>query len=99
MPRTILAKQKYEETDFLRHVSAQQHYYGYKTQSALGSAIGCSQSAVCNYMHRPETIQLGTLRKMIKALRLDPLEILRYLGYSTQDIKKASVDLPGSSHF
>jgi len=50
--------------------------------------LGVCQATAGNYLREPETISFGMLREMVKVLRLDPVVILRALGYSTKDIQK-----------
>lgn len=88
MPRTKLGAEEYAKTDFLRHLSAQQHYHGFHTQRELGQAIGCCQGSVGQYLQRPDMIRIGVLRRLIKAVSLDPEEVLLFLGYSRKDIKQ-----------
>lgn len=88
MPRTKLGEEEYAKKDFLRHLEAQRHYHGYHTQRELGEVLGCCQGTVGAYLQDPGKIQTKTLRKMVKRIRLDPVVVLRYLGYTAEDIKK-----------
>jgi len=74
--------------DFIGEVNAQRGRFGYTSQKALGTALGVCQATAGNYLREPETISFGMLREMVKVLRLDPVVILRALGYSTKDIQK-----------
>lgn len=88
MPRIRQKTDEYAMRDFIAEVNAQCGRYGYKSQKSLGNALGVCQATAGNYLKNPECIQLGTLRAMVKLLRLDPMVILKALGYSNQEIKK-----------
>lgn len=88
MPRLRQNADRDAMSDFKAEINAQCGRFGYKTQRSLGSALGTCQATVCNYMRDPDSIQLGMLRRIIKLLRLDPIVVLRVLGYSTRDIQR-----------
>lgn len=88
MPRIRQYADRDTMRDFCAEVNAQCGRYGYKTQKALGAALGVCQATAGNYLKNPESIQFGTLRAMVKLLQLNPFVILRALGYSAKDIKK-----------
>lgn len=74
--------------EFLAEINAQCWRYGYKTQEALGDAIGVSQVTAGKYLRDPAKIPFTTLRKLVKAVKPDPILLLRAVGYTTGDIKK-----------
>lgn len=88
MPRIRQKTDEYAMRDFIAEINAQCGRYGYRSQRALGEALGVCQATAGNYLKNPESIQFGTLRAMVKLLRLDPIIILKALGYTNQDIKK-----------
>ena len=88
MPRIRQKADEYAMRDFIAEINAQCGRYGYRSQRALGEALGVCQATAGNYLKNPECIQLGTLRAMVKLLRLDPMVILKVLGYTNQEIKK-----------
>lgn len=88
MPRIRQKADEYAMTDLQAEINAQCGRYGYKNQKSLGDAIGVCQSTAGNYLKYPANIQLGTLRKMVKVLRLDPAVMLMALGYTAKDIQK-----------
>ena len=87
MPRIRQNEEKYTMSDFVAEVNAQCGRYGYKSQKSLGNALGICQATAGNYLKKPDSIPLGTLRAMVKLLRLDPMVVLKALGYSAKDIK------------
>ena len=87
MPRIRQNANKYAMNDFRAEINAQCGRLGYKSQKSLGDALGVSQVTAGNYIKSPETIQIGKLRDLIKVLQLDPVVVLKALGYSTKEIK------------
>lgn len=88
MPRIRQYNEKYILNDFIAEVNAQRARFGYNTQQELGEALDLCQGTVGNYLRNPDSIRLGTLRKMCQTLKLDPVVVLKVLGYTTADIKK-----------
>jgi hypothetical protein len=88
MPRIRQKADEYSMRDLIAEINAQCGRYGYRSQRALGEALGVCQATAGNYLRNPESIQLGTLRAMVKLLRLDPVIVLRVLGYSSKEIKR-----------
>lgn len=88
MPRIRQNAERDAIRDFQSEVNAQCGRYGYKSQKSLGNALGVCQATAGNYLKNPDCIQFGTLRAMVKILRLDPMVILKALGYSAKDIQK-----------
>ena len=57
-------------------------------QRELADQVGVVPSVMSNLLANPDKIGVGRLRTIIKVLSLDPIVILRLLGYSDKDIKK-----------
>lgn len=91
MPRIRQNAERDAMKDFLGEINAQCGRYGYKSQKSLGEALGVCQATAGNYLRNPGAIQLGTLRSMVQVLRLDPVIVLKVLGYSTKDIKQIAL--------
>lgn len=89
MPRLRQNADRDTMKDFVADIKAQATRYGCTTQSAMGKALGLCQGSVGNYLREPETIRMGVLRNMCKTFKLDPIILLRALGYSSKDIKKS----------
>lgn len=87
MPRLRQNAEKDAMRDFVGEVNAQRGRYGYTTQKSFGNALGVCQATAGNYIRDPETISFGMLREMVKVLRLDPVVILKALGYSNKEIQ------------
>lgn len=88
MPRIRQYAERDAMKDFLAEINAQCGRYGYKSQKTLGNALGVCQSTAGNYLNNPDRIQFSTLRDMVKLLHLDPVVVLKALGYTSQQIKK-----------
>ena len=88
MPRIRQKADEYSTRDLIAEINAQCGRYGYTSQKSLGEALGVCQSTAGSYLKNPESIKFGALRAMVKVLRLDPVVVLKALGYTNQDIKK-----------
>ena len=88
MPRIRQKADEYSMRDLIAEIDAQCGRYGYTSQKSLGEALGVCQSTAGSYLKNPESIKFGALRAMVKVLRLDPVVVLKALGYTNQDIKK-----------
>lgn len=88
MPRI----RQYADRDALKdlrgEIEAQGCRFGYKSQRLLADPLGVSQCTVGNWLRNPDVISLGDLRTMVRKLKLDPVIVLKALGYTSQDIKK-----------
>lgn len=57
-------------------------------QRELANQIGVVPSVMSNLLANPDKIGVGRLRNIIKVLDLDPVVILRLLGYKDKDMRK-----------
>jgi hypothetical protein len=87
MPRIRQNAEQYAIQDFRAEINAQCGRYGYTSQKSLGTALGVCQKTAGDYLKNPEAIRLGTLRDMVKLLKLDPVVVLKALGYTSKEIK------------
>lgn len=88
MPKIRQYADKYAQDDFLKELGSRCVWAGFQTNEDLGKAIGTCGASVGNYKKDPGRIRLDTMQKMVKTLKLDPGVVLRFLGYSSQDIRK-----------
>ncbi len=88
MPRIRQNAERDAIRDLQAEINAQCGRYGYKSQKSLGKALGVCQATAGKYLKNPDCIQFDTLRAMVKVLRLNPIVILKALGYSAKDIQK-----------
>ena len=79
--------------DFMNEVNAQCWRYGYRTQASLGDVLDVSQVTAGKYLKDPDGMTLATMRKLVKALKPNPLLLLKAIGYTTGDIKKIFKEL------
>lgn len=86
IPRIRQKADEYAMNDFVSEINAQRARYGYDTHALLAQKIGVCQATASNYLRNPETIRLDALRSLVKQLRLDPVIVLKMLGYSQRDI-------------
>ena len=78
-----------EAIDALRgELNAQRWRYGYTSLRSFGDALGIAMDTANTYIKRPDQIRLGTMRKIVKLLKPDPMVILAAIGYTSRDIKK-----------
>ena len=91
MPKLRQNAERDAMKDFVAEINAQCGRYGYKTQASLARLLDVCQPTVSNYMKSPETIPLGKLREIVKQLKLDPVVLLKMLGYSTKQIQNIGV--------
>lgn len=88
MPRIRQNAERDALKDLVGEINAQSSRYGYKSQMVLSSKIGVCQTTVSNWLRRPELVPLAKLRALVQLLRLDPVIVLKALGYSSADIKR-----------
>lgn len=88
MPRI----RQYADRDALKdlrgEIEAQGCRFGYKSQRALAEPLGVSQGTVGNWLKDPDGISVGNLRVIVKKLKIDPVILLKAVGYTTSDIKR-----------
>lgn len=89
MPRIRQNADRDAMNDLLKEIRAQAARFGLTSQKALGDALGLCQTTIGNYLREPDKIRMDNLRVMCKQLRLDPIVLLRALGYNTKEIKKS----------
>lgn len=88
MPRIRQKAEQYIQEDFFREIEARKGWYGCQTHAEFGKLIGVCAKSITNFERDPDSIRLGTFREIIRKLRPNPKIILKFLGYSDQDIKK-----------
>lgn len=88
MPKTECNYKLVAQDEFLKEIESRCVWVGLRTNDALGNAVGVTGRTIGNHKQDPGKMQVAVLQKMIKTLQLSPLIVLRFLGYSTQDIRK-----------
>lgn len=74
--------------DFQAEVRAQCYRYGYMSQESLGDVLDVSQVTAGKYLKDPDAMTLRTIRKLVRAIKPDPLILLKAMGYTSCDIKQ-----------
>lgn len=93
MAKTPMTIEK-EAVDALRgELNAQRWRYGYTSYKSFGDALGIAMDTANNYMKQPDNIRIGTLRKIVKLLKPDPMIVLAAVGYTSRDIKNLAKEL------
>lgn len=88
MPRIRQNAEQDAIKDLVGEINAQRARFGYNTFQEFGKVLGVCQKSAWNYLKDPDSIRLGTMRKIVKVLKPDPVYVLLAIGYSTKDIKK-----------
>lgn len=89
MSRPRTNPEEVAKAGFQREVKVRRVYLD-MTQSELADAVGVVPSVMSVLINNPDKISIGRLRKIIKALSLDPRPVLEFLGYTAKDIQKLS---------
>ncbi len=92
MPRIRQKADDYAIKDYMGEIKAQSARLGYDTHESLGRAVGLSRPTISKYLKDP-LLYLGTLRNLVQTLKLDPIIVLKVIGYSNNDIKKLKKDV------
>ena len=79
MPRIRQYADKYAMQDLASHIVGRAKNNG-KNQQDLGDALGLSQQSVSRLFKKPETMTIGTLRKLCQVVEVDPAVILNAVG-------------------
>lgn len=87
MPKSEISYMRIAQEEFIKEIDSRCVWVGIKNNEALGEAVGVSHGTVSNFKRDPGRIRVEVLQKLVKKLKLDPGIVLRFLGYSTQDIR------------
>lgn len=79
MPRIKQYADKYAMQDLASHIRGRAEGGG-MTQQKLGDALGLSQQSISRLLKKPETMTIGTLRKLCKVVEVDPAVVLNAVG-------------------
>ena len=89
MPKIAAKEPVYAKEQFLRHVESRAAWFGLSNADQLGPRVALTGATVRQYRKNPEKMQVKTLQAYIKLLKLNPLTVLRYLGFTQKEINKA----------
>ena len=88
MPRIRQKAEQYAESDFFRELDARRGWNGCQSNRELAELVGVCESTVGNFLRKPDSAKLGTFRKIVKILKPNYRIVMKFLGYTAQDIKK-----------
>ena len=92
MPKISQLNEKYVNEAFLCEIRTRQGAADLMNNRALADACGIPYQTLLRRLQHPEDFTLGELRKLIKAIPLQPLELLRFV-YPPKDIRKLKGDI------
>ena len=95
MPRIRQKEAEYRQNDFLAAIREGQAKADLMKVSSLSEASEIPYSTMYSRLRDPDKLTAEEFRKLIRTIELDPVEVLKFLGYTTKDIKKA--EAPGCS--
>ena len=87
MPRIGQLEAKYRAGDFWKKVDGKAAEHGYKTDTALGAAVGVDPKTIGNNRSGKSGMKVDTMQKLVAALKPDIKVVLLFLGYSEKEIK------------
>lgn len=87
MPRIRQKEEIYALNDLVGEIRAQSARFGFRSQAALSRELACAQSTVSELLRDPCVIPLGRLRKLVKVLKLDPVIVMKALGYTEKELR------------
>ena len=93
MPRIRQNAEQDAVKDLVGEINAQRARFGYNTSPEFGKVLGVCPKSAWNYLQDPDSIRLGTMRKIVKVLKPDPIYVLLAIGYSKNDIKKMAKEV------
>ena len=92
MSRIRQYAEEYLRADFLQEIRRCQGAADLMNGKLLSTASGVPYGVLMRRLKEPETFTLGEIRSIIKALHLNPVVLLKFLGYSGKDISKLKGD-------
>lgn len=88
MPRVRQKADVYARNDFFRELDIRRAYYSIRSDTQLSLSLGLCHGRVSAYRTGRSTMDVDTLRAIVRLLSPDIGVVLRYLGYDTRQIKK-----------
>lgn len=88
MPRIPQYQERYAKEDFLQEIRTKQGRANLMNCKALSDVSGIPYQILLRRLQQPECFTLGEIKKLIKALRLDPITLLLFVGYAKKDLCK-----------
>ena len=88
MPRINQKEDQYAREDFLRDVRQRQGSCDLMNGRALSDASGIPYQTLMRRLKQPEDLTADELKKLNKAIGLDPFILLALLGFSRKELNK-----------
>ena len=88
MPRIKQYEDKYRAEDFRRAIEVGKVMSGIKYNKDIAAEIDMTPPVLCTKLKNLDTFKLDEFRKLIRALNLNPYDVLKFLGYTNQNIKE-----------
>ena len=88
MPKIRQRYDEYANENLLREIRKQQGSRDLMNGKLLSDASGIPYQTLIRRLKNPEDFTLGEIRKLLKAIPLNPWVLLSYIGYSTKDINR-----------
>lgn len=86
MPKLKINAEEAAREAFRREIKVRRFYLDLEQQE-LASEIGLGPSRMSELLASPDKISTGRMRKIVHALKPDPVVVLTLLGYSPKDIQ------------
>lgn len=87
MPRIRQNAAIYAREDLLRDIREKQGQQNLMTLTALSNASGVPYQILRRRLQNPDDLTIAELRKLYKAIRLDPMVLLSIIGFSHKDVR------------
>ncbi|MBE6976245.1 MAG: hypothetical protein E7439_03490 [Ruminococcaceae bacterium] len=89
MPKIRQNEAEYRQKDFLAAIRAGQAKADVMTTSGLSEASSIPYATIYKRLRDPDKLTAEEIRKLTGAIEIDPVALLKFLGYSSKDIKRA----------
>lgn len=89
MPKIRQNEAEYRQKDFLAAIRAGQAKADVMKTTSLSEASSIPYATMYKRLHNPDKLTAEEIRKLLGAIDIDPIALLRFLGYSLKEIKRA----------
>lgn len=91
MPKIRQKEAEYRQSDFLAAIRAGQAKADVMKITSLSEASDIPYSTMYKRLQDPDKLTAEEIRKLLGAIDIDPIALLKFLGYSLKDIRRALV--------
>lgn len=89
MPRIHQKAAEYRQNDFLAAIRKGQAKADIMKITDLSQAADIPYSTMYKRLQTPDKLTAEEIRKLLTAIYISPIELLKFFGYSAKDIKNA----------